>query len=177
MALYVGLPFAAPSLMALGHERAARIIYTLYVPHCHQLPERSFFLFGDQAIYALEELPDEGQGTPQERRYFYGNEQIGFKTGFCERDIAIYGAILLGGMLYGPFRRRSRPLPFRYFLVLCMPMAVDGIGQLFRLWESTWVNRTITGALFGLALVWLAYPRVHEAMEDIRQGLAERLRP
>ena len=48
-----------------------------------------------------------------------------------------------------------------------LPMAIDGFTQLFGLRESDWVLRTITGVLFGLRLVWLAYPYVEEAMDDV----------
>ncbi|MGE3267883.1 MAG: DUF2085 domain-containing protein, partial [Chloroflexota bacterium] len=40
------------------------------------------------------------------------------------------------------------------------PMALDGFTQLFNLRESTPELRTFTGALFGVASVWLIYPRV-----------------
>jgi uncharacterized membrane protein len=46
-------------------------------------------------------------------------------------------------------------------------MAVDGFTQLFGWRESDWLLRTITGCLFGMATVWLAYPYVQEAMDDV----------
>ena len=39
--LYVGFPFLAPVLMHLGAAGPARVIYTMYRPLCHQLPQRS----------------------------------------------------------------------------------------------------------------------------------------
>jgi uncharacterized membrane protein len=54
-------------------------------------------------------------------------------------------------------------------------MAIDGITQLFGLRESNWQLRTITGALFGLASVWLAYPYLEEGMRDIRDTVNEKL--
>jgi hypothetical protein len=35
--------------------------------------------------------------------------------------------------------------------------------------------RVITGALFGLATVWLAYPIFQETMEELRESLHQRL--
>jgi uncharacterized membrane protein len=90
---------------------------------------------------------------------------------FCERDTAIYGMILLAGLLFGPLRRRLRPLPWQYYLILCVPMLVDGGAQLLGLWESTPLNRVITGALFGMASVWLAYPHVQQAMDQLQDDL------
>ncbi len=54
MALFVGLPIAAPLLMAAGATTPARLIYLVYVPTCHQLPERSYFLGGERLVYTLE---------------------------------------------------------------------------------------------------------------------------
>ncbi len=41
--------------------------------------------------------------------------------------------------------------------------------------ESTPVLRSLTGALFGLANVWLAYPYVEESMREVRQNLEAKL--
>ena len=54
--LYVGLPVLAPVLMYLDAQWPAAIIYTVYRPLCHQLPQRSFFLFGPQWTYTAAEL-------------------------------------------------------------------------------------------------------------------------
>jgi hypothetical protein len=35
--------------------------------------------------------------------------------------------------------------------------------------------RTITGALFGLATVWLAYPLIQEVMDECYETLQQRL--
>jgi len=42
--------------------------------------------------------------------------------------------------------------------------------------ESTPELRAFTGALFGLMLAWLAYPRIAEGMEDTRRQLEQKLR-
>ncbi len=44
-------------------------------------------------------------------------------------------------------------------------MAVDGFTQLVGWRESTVELRTLTGALFGAASVWLIYPRVDAVLE------------
>ncbi len=51
LGLYVGLPFLAPVLMQLGWPRGANVIYAFYATQCHQLPQRSFFLFGPKLMY------------------------------------------------------------------------------------------------------------------------------
>lgn len=74
-----------------------------------------------------------------------------------------------------PARRRIRPLPLLYYLILAAPLAVDGTVQLLGLWESPWFNRVLTGVLFGGASVWFAYPQVQVAMDALRTDLEARL--
>jgi uncharacterized membrane protein len=49
--LYAGLPFLAPVLMASGYTAPANLIYSAYQFACHQLPSRSYFIFGHQVAY------------------------------------------------------------------------------------------------------------------------------
>ncbi len=58
-------------------------------------------------------------------------------------------------------------MPVWLFILLVLPMAIDGFTQLFGLRESTPGLRFITGALMGAATVWFAYPYVEEAMSDV----------
>lgn len=168
MAVYAGLPFLAPYLMANGLNPPARAIYALYSPFCHQLPSRSFFLFGPQMVYSFDALWD--------TRAFIGNESMGYKMAHCQRDTAIYTSILLAGIAFGLVRHRLKPLSWKVYLLLVAPMAVDGFTQLIGLHQSNWLWRTITGALFGLASVWLIYPYLEEGMKDVRRTAKERLR-
>src|SRR5512137_2632020 len=102
VAVFVLLPFLAPVLMHMGLDRPASAIYLVYQPTCHQLPERSFFLFGPQGAYSVAELEAEHalpEGTTLGQRAmmrYVGNPEIGYKVAICERDVAIYGSILLG---------------------------------------------------------------------------------
>ncbi len=164
MALQAGLPLVPPVLMATGRVSTARLIYRLFQPLCHQLPERSFFLYGPRFSYTLDELERLiGPGVPL--RYI-GDLSLGYKMAVCQRDIATYVAILLAGLAFIPLRHRLKPLPLKAFLLFCIPIAADGFGQLFGFWESTWWSRIASGALFGAACVWLAYPYVEAGMRD-----------
>jgi uncharacterized membrane protein len=187
VAFFVTAPFLAPALMQLGSTRdcapcltAGRVIYTAYSPLCHQLPERSYFLFGAQRTYSIAELEDRGAvaaGLNIVQRMllrYRGEPGLGYKVALCERDLAIFGSLLVGGLVFGlarsNLRRRGREvprLPIWAYLVALIPVAVDGISQLLGLRESNWILRSITGALFGLATVWLAYPYIQEAMDDV----------
>ncbi len=193
--LYVGLPFAAPLLMRAGFTTGAKLIYTVYGPLCHQLGYRSWFLFGEQTNYPRAEFeartginPDDLWGA----RAFVGDAVLGYKVAFCQRDVAIYGGILAAGLFYGlPFvRGRLKPLHWIGWLILGIgPIALDGFSQLFSQYpysslplfnllpvrESTPLFRTLTGALFGLANAWLAYPYVEESMREVYVQLRDKL--
>jgi len=189
--LYVGLPVLAPVLMALGAEAPARVLYAIYRPLCNQLPQRSWFLFGPQFKYTLTELvkrvgADALEGTWAQ--HFIGSETVGYKLALCQRCTAIYGGIFLFGVLYVLVRRRVRPMRWWAYLGLgILPMMLDGGLQFLSyavamFWpegpvvprETTSLLRTITGALFGLSTVWLAYPVIQETMDEFREALEER---
>ncbi|MBM4464689.1 MAG: DUF2085 domain-containing protein [Chloroflexi bacterium] len=173
IAIYAGLPFLAPTLMALGYTWPAKVIYTVYEPLCHQLPQRSFFLFGPRLAYPFETLQElvgpETLADDSLARAFIGNPTLGYKMAYCQRDTAMYGSMLLAGMIFGLVRRRLRPLPLAICLILLVPWAVDGLAQLVGFYESTWQLRTITGSLFGLATVWFAYPYLEAGMGELRR--------
>ncbi len=176
-ALYVLLPFLAPVFVNLGWYTPARAIYGIYSFLCHQLPDHSYFLFGPKAAPLLPALTAAGMPPelgPFQQRQFIGNEFVGYKVAICQRDVAIYGSVLLAGLLYGLVRKWLRPIPVWVFLVLLLPMAIDGGTQLIGLRESNWWLRTLTGGLFGAGAVWLAYPYLEEAMADVIE--TERLR-
>ena len=92
---YFGLPILAPTLMKAGVTLPATVIYTIYKPLCHQFGFRSFYLFGEQAYYPLEEAGISGVKTFDDitgfqdldnpaafsrfqAREFIGNETVGY---------------------------------------------------------------------------------------------------
>ena len=199
MLFYFGLPILAPVLMNAGATAPANLIYTIYKPLCHQFGFRSFFLFGEQAYYPLEEAHVDGvvsfhEATGiddlhnpagigrYEARQYTGNEQMGFKMALCERDMAIYSMIFLFGILYAVSGRKLKPLHWMLWILIGMgPIGLDGFSQLFSQMEWTWLQgflpyresipllRVLTGALFGLATAWFAYPSIEESMSETRQ--------
>lgn len=177
---FIALPFAAPVLMRAGMPRAARVFYAIYFPTCHQLPDRSYFLFGDQVVYTLDELDTAGvlsDTSILQRRKYVGDETLGYKVAICERDLAIYGSMFIGGLIFAVARKRWRipRLPIGIYVLFLLPIAIDGFSQLFGLRTSNWFLRTLTGALFGLATIWLTYPYVQESMDDIELTTEARL--
>lgn len=168
--IYLALPLLAPILMYLGLTAPAQAIYAVYSFMCHQLPDHSYFLFGGQPTPNLTML-EAGGMTPGlgllAQRQFVGNELLGYKIAICQRDVAIYLAVLVAGLGFGLVRRRLPTLSLRWYLLLLLPIALDGGTQLIGLRESDWLLRTLTGALFGIASVWLAYPYIDDAMQDV----------
>jgi uncharacterized membrane protein len=166
--LYVAVPVLAPLFMLAGLPGLAQVGYGIYYPLCHQLPYRSFFIGGQKFVYTYTELwlLLDQSFPPESHRWFIGNPELGYKIALCQRDLAIYGSMLLAGLVFALVRRRYRPLDWRLMLLiaglLTVPMAVDGTTQLFGLRESVWQLRLFTGALFGVACVWLLYPYIEE---------------
>ena len=199
MLLYFGLPLLAPVLMNAGAVAPANAIYTIYKPLCHQFGFRSFFLFGEQVYYPLEDAHIDGvltfgQATGIEdvrdpagigrfeAREFTGNETVGYKMALCERDMAIYASIFLFGVLFAVSGRKIKPLHWMLWILIGMgPIGLDGFSQLFSQMEWPWLSgilpyresipliRVLTGALFGLATAWFAYPSLEESMSETRQ--------
>jgi len=190
LAAYVGLPVLAPVLMESGHLSAARIIYAIYAPMCHQLPHRSYFLYGTKATYTMDEIY---QVWPEadywKLRQFTGNPTYGYKVALCERDIAIWGSLFFCGLMFSLVRSRARPISFWvYVLVGVVPMMLDGGSQWLSYLavavfpqldivprESTWLLRTITGGLFGWATAWLAFPHLQAAFAEMAESSQMRL--
>jgi uncharacterized membrane protein len=129
--LYVGLPFLAPILMKIGWESPARIIYTFYSLLCHQMAQRSFFLFGTKTMYSMSEI----QAVWPHNfdifllRRFIGTSELGWKVAWSDRMVSMYTSILLFGWIWYPLRRRVKLLPLWGFFLIILPMALDGISH------------------------------------------------
>ena len=151
LVLYAGLPWLAPVLMKLGWTGPASAIYLAYSFMCHQLPQRSYFLFGPKLTYSLPEISAVWQWqTFADLRQFTGTPAMGYKVAFAHRLSAIWLSVLAGSLLFGLVRRRLRPLPFKWYLLLMLPMAIDGFTHMFT--EVGLVDWRTTNAWFqGLA--------------------------
>jgi len=148
MGTFVSGTLLAPVLMRLGLNGPARLVYLLYSMVCHQLPERSYFLFGPHGVDTYSKVQVIAWGAdPAYLRGFVGNAQVGFKVGIAERDMAIYVTLLLAGLGYALVRRRVRGLSWRAFGLLILPMALDGGSHLVS---------EITGLGFRETNAWLA---------------------
>lgn len=126
--LFVLLPFLAPVFMQAGLNFPGRAIYTLYSFLCHQLAERSFFLFGPKVMYSLHELQSAQIDSTNlmALRAFIGNAQLGWKVAWSDRMVAMFGGIWIVSWMWWPLRRRLRPLPWWGLALLLLPLAIDG---------------------------------------------------
>jgi len=208
--LFVGLPFLAPVLMRIGWETPARVIYFIYSFLCHQLPDRSFFLFGPQGMVDLSTVQAAFRETanPMVLRRFIGSPELGWKVAWSDRMVSMYGSILLAGWGWGLVRMRVRVLPLWGLVLFALPMFLDGtthflsdlggIDQGFRYtnaWLAMLTNnifpatfyagnalgsfnswmRLLTGTLFGVGLVWFAFPYMEEIARDTQKEIELRL--
>lgn len=117
---------------------------------------------------------------------FFGDPRMGYKMTLCERDIAIYMMLFVGGLIYSiPYiRRRLRPVPILLYLILGLgPIGIDGFSQLlgyppFNLWqprETEPIFRALTGGIFGLMNAWLAFPYLDLSFRDTRRQIEAKL--
>lgn len=126
--LFVFIPFLAPVFMKIGMTGAGEVLYFVYSFFCHQLPQRSFFLFGEKVMYSLSEIQTAWQNTndPFLLRHFIGNEIIGWKIAWSDRMISFYTSIWFFALLFAITRRKIKPLSLIGFIILLIPMALDG---------------------------------------------------
>ena len=135
----------APYLASVGAYWPSRVIYFVYRITCHQLPERSFFLFGHKMAICAR--------------------CTAIYTSF-------WGLGLLYGLWKAtPWGRRHhlRSLPIKWLAVLAVPMFLDGLTQLVGLHESTNLLRTITGTPVGVGAGLFAYPILDEGFAQTRR--------
>jgi uncharacterized membrane protein len=126
--IYAFLPFLAPVFMQAGWKEAGNAIYFIYSFLCHQLPERSFFMFGPKLTYSLAEIGATGQDTSSivTLRHFIGNAAMGWKVAWSDRMVAMFTSLWAFGLAWWPLRKRLPKLPIWGLILFLLPMAVDG---------------------------------------------------
>jgi len=183
--LYVILPFLAPILMAIGWSGAGKALYFIYSFLCHQLPERSYFLFGHQFTYSLPEIQAAWRNTnnPLILRQFIGNSEMGWKVAWSDRMVSMFTSTWIFGLLWFPLRRRLKKLPFWGLVLFLLPMALDGtthfvsdfwgIGQGFRdtnLWLASLTNHVFSPAFYA-GDAWGSFNSLMRLLTGISFGL------
>lgn len=183
--LYIILPFMAPAFMAIGWNSAGKAIYFIYSFLCHQLPERSYFLFGSKLTYSLSEIQSAWRNTtnPLILRQFVGDPEMGWKVAWSDRMVSMFTSIWIFGLLWFPFRRRLPKLPFWGLALFLLPMALDGtshlisdfwgIGQGYRdtnLWLAILTNHAFSSTFYA-GDAWGSFNSLMRLLSGILFGL------
>ena len=161
--IWIWLPFLAPTFMHIGWSGAGRTLYFIYSFFCHQLPERSYFLFGQKTMYSLPEIQSAWQNSfnPLVLRQFIGNTAMGWKVAWSDRMISFYGGVWAFAILLAHFAAGSKPCPGGDSLFCCSPLlwmgahicsAIPGIGQGFRYtnqWLAILTNHVLSASFYA----------------------------
>jgi uncharacterized membrane protein len=89
---------------------------------------------------------------------------FGHQLGMCERNFSIYASMFIGSLIFVLSNKRIPGIPWWLWILMILPMAIDGTTQMFGLRESTWELRVLTGTLFGLGNVWFALPLIQKTI-------------
>ena len=140
-----------------------------------------------EEVTGIANLSDPYSFTRFDARNYIGDDTVGYKVALCERDSAIYLAILLFGIVFGLTGRRIKSVHWLLWLLIGIgPIGLDGFSQLFSQFDWPWLTsiipyrestpllRALTGAFFGLMTAWFAYPNIEESMSETRQYYAKK---
>lgn len=135
MLIFVTLPFFAPVAMQWGWDGIGQLLYVIYAPFCHQLPQRSWFFFGEKLTYTFAEIQEVYPYSDAWRlRHFIGTAEMGYKLAWSDRMVSFYFMTPVFALAY-PLARRlghtMHPIPFWLMLLTLVPIAVDGTTHIF----------------------------------------------
>jgi uncharacterized membrane protein len=156
----------------LAFEQDMNSAYDIFGYTCHQKISRSECIFSDGNNFWF------GDCTTQNGSFIDSVEDretirvqsdgiIGWKIPICARDVGIYSALLIGGIIYPIFRKieTKKLYPAIYLILAIVPLGLDGTVQLLSemglmpfLYESTNMVRLATGLLAGLVSAFYAIP-------------------
>ena len=131
--------FLAP-LIHQAYPAFSAWLSSLYTPFCHQLPDRCYYL----------------QGLP---------------LPVCSRCLGFYTGFFLSSLFYPVFSSRlTRSLTNRpgLLLILALPLVIDGLAGLLKIWSSPLPLRTLTGFIFAAVLPFFWFKAFTELQIDSR---------
>lgn len=99
--------------------------------------------------------------VPSHSFYIYGHQM-----GLCARNFSIYTSMFLGSLIFVLSKKRLPGIPWWVWILMMLPMALDGTTQMFGLRESSGILRIVTGTLFGLGNIWFALPLMHKSIVE-----------
>lgn len=152
---FLVLGILAPALLAEGETETATAVYRFLAIDNHQMPDRSYFLFGQ--VNGIQTYPPEtliaAGADRQDWEAFTGNDNLGFKTGLNHRMTAVFLGMVVGGLAWGLSKGRLG-IGFIIFVLLTLPILADGFSHMISEAEGTGVRTTnewaavITGGAF-----------------------------
>ncbi len=136
-AVWCGAIILAPFL-ASSSSPLSGVVYQFFHPICHQLPERSFYLFGEKLAVCSR----------------------------CSS--VYFSFLLVAALYPFVRSLTTPAIPHRHWLLLAMlPMLIDvGLG-FFNLHNSTFVTRALTGAILGATAPLYILPAAIEAVQQL----------
>jgi uncharacterized membrane protein len=138
---------AAPLLLARGHSASALLIYEMFGKFCHQLPERSLHLEGQQLAVC--------------------SRCTGLYFGFA-LSVLFYP-------LVRSLKRVDTPR-LLWLLLATIPIIVDWSLGVTGLWANTHLSRFMTGALFSVVAAIYVVPGLIDLGQSIRRRFEPRFR-
>jgi len=125
------LIIAAPLLAKTEHSLISGFIYFCFSNICHQIPERSFFLFGKQLAVC--------------------SRCTGLYFGF------LIGTILYPIV----FKLNRVKIPSRKYLILAsIPIGIDILIRTLHIAENSFISRLISGLILGVMTVFFVVPGI-----------------
>jgi hypothetical protein len=102
------LPWLAPLFMHIGWRGLGEALYLIYMPLCHQMPQRSFFLFGPEWSYSLADIQAAWQSHGQSAGVasICGQPGNGLESRLVRPDgFDVHWHLAVGGALLAAARR------------------------------------------------------------------------
>jgi len=159
------MTFLLPAYWAHNEDyELSNSFYYAFSFTCHQIDQRSLCYFPDSNQSMIASC------TPYQQHYTATKSAVihnpvhgvGYKIAVCSRDVAIYGAMLIGCVAWAILNiknLREQRWPHPIWLLLAMiPIGLDGLTQLIGLRESTNEIRVISGAIIGFACAFYLIP-------------------
>ena len=101
---------------------------------------------------------------------------FGHQLGMCERNFSIYASMFIASLVFVLSKKRLPGIPWWLWVLMILPMAIDGTTQMVGLRESTWLLRVLTGTLFGLGNIWFVLPLIQKTILETAPAQPQTIR-